>query len=110
VYAPLRKQVFISLPQLNFAIGELIEQHNQKLFQGRSYSRRQVFEEQEKDFLKPLPTTAYQLKYYQQAKVQKNGPSTRPRLGSAMCCCQPTNIITRFPIATSVSRSNSFTL
>jgi len=72
VYAPLRKRVFTSLPQLNFAISELIEQHNQKLFQRRSYSRRQVFEEQEKAFLKTLPTTAYQLKHYQQVKVQKN--------------------------------------
>ncbi len=107
VYAPLRKRVFTSLQELSFAISELVEQHNQKLFQGRSYSRRQVFEEQEKAFLKPLPATACELKHYQQAKVQKNGPSTRPRLGSAMCCCRPTNTTTRFLTATLARQSNS---
>ncbi len=72
VYAPLRKGVFHSLSELNAAISELVEKHNQTRFQGKEYSRRQLFEEREKTCLKALPTTAYQLKHYYQGKVQKN--------------------------------------
>lgn len=72
VYAPLRKRIFHSLSELNAAINELVEKHNQTRFQGKEYSRRQLFEERERTCLKVLPTTAYQLKHYYQAKVQKN--------------------------------------
>lgn len=72
VYAPLRKRVFHSLAELNAAISELVEKHNQTRFQGKEYSRRQLFEEREKACLKALPVTNYELKHYYQGKVQKN--------------------------------------
>lgn len=43
VYAPLRKRLFRSLEELNLAISELVEKHNQTHFQGKEYSRRQLF-------------------------------------------------------------------
>jgi transposase len=72
VYAPLRKGVFHSLSQLNAAISELVEKHNQTRFQGKEYSRRQLFEERERPALKALPATPYELKHYYRGKVQKN--------------------------------------
>lgn len=72
VYAPLRKRVFHSLSELNVAISELTQKHNQTRFQGKEYSRQQLFEEREKAMLKALPATAYELKHYYQGKVQKN--------------------------------------
>ncbi len=72
VYAPLRKRLFHSLYEFNAAFSELVEKHNQTRFQGKEYSRRQLFEEREKACLKALPDTAYQLKHYYQGKVQKN--------------------------------------
>ena len=46
--------------------------YNQALFQGRDYSRKDLFEKQERACLKPLPIGLYQVKYYKRAKVQKN--------------------------------------
>jgi hypothetical protein len=72
VYAPLRKQVFHCLADLNAAIAQLVENHNQTCFQGRNYSRRQLFEEREKSCLQALPATNFELKRYYQGKVQNN--------------------------------------
>jgi transposase len=72
IFAPLRDQVFFSLPQLNQAIQQLLPAYNQSHFQGRSYSRTNLFEEVEKPLLRPLPNQRYQLREYALAKVQKN--------------------------------------
>jgi len=72
VYAPLRNRTFNSLNELNAAIAELLETHNDALFSRRPESRRQVFEEQEKQLLQPLPSAAFELKYYRKVTVQKN--------------------------------------
>lgn len=72
VYAPLRKQVFHCLEDLNAAITQLVEKHNQTCFQSRDYSRRQLFEEREKSCLSVLPVAHFELKRYYQGKVQKN--------------------------------------
>lgn len=72
VYAPLYDKVFYSLNELNLAIAALVEKHNKMLFQGRDYSRRHTFESIEKQLLKPLPESAFEVKKYQQAKVHFN--------------------------------------
>jgi transposase len=72
VYAPLYDKVFYSLNELNLAIAELVDKHNEMLMQGRDYSRRHTFESLEKQFLKPLPESAFEIKKYQQAKVHPN--------------------------------------
>ena len=73
IYAPLRKSVYHSLNDLNEAIREALEIHNNLLLQGRNYSRRQQFEEVERDVLTPLPVLRYELKKQFHATIMKNG-------------------------------------
>lgn len=79
VYAPLGKTVHHSLNELNEAIHKELEDHNSRLLQGRNYSRRQQFEEVERETLAPLPVLRYELKKQLYATVMKNG---HVRLGS----------------------------
>jgi transposase len=72
VYAPLHDQIFYSLQELNKAIGNLLDKHNDMLFQKKDYSRRQQFLKIEQQSLKPLPTQSFELKKYQKAKVHPN--------------------------------------
>ncbi len=72
VHAPLNNHVFHSLTELNKAILELVDKHNSMLMQGRDYSRRHTFDSVEKQELKPLPNTAFEIKKYQQAIVHPN--------------------------------------
>ena len=72
IYAALRNREFYSLEELNTAIKEELEKYNNLRFQGRDYSRRDLFNETEKSTLKPLPATGYELKEYKMATVQKN--------------------------------------
>lgn len=72
VYAPLRNQTFQRLEELNAAIRPLLDTHNQMCMQGRSHSRRDLFDESEQMQLRPLPATPYLIKYYAGSRVQKN--------------------------------------
>lgn len=72
VYAPLRDQVFHSLAALNAAILKQLEEHHHKPFQKKDYTRYERYISQEKAVLQPLGATAYAMKHYTQAKVQKN--------------------------------------
>lgn len=71
IFAPLRNRVFTSLTDLNEAIAELLEVHNNQSLQKRDESRWNLFE-QEKPYLKPLPQERYELKEYQKARIMKN--------------------------------------
>jgi transposase len=73
VYAPLNKQTYHSLADLNAAIWEALEVHNTQFLKGRNYSRRLQFEEVERHTLTPLPVMRYQFKQHFYAKVIKNG-------------------------------------
>jgi transposase len=73
VYAALRHQTFHSLDELNKALGLALEEHNNALFSNKPYSRRQQFEEIEKQALLPLPPLRYELKKQCYATVAKNG-------------------------------------
>lgn len=72
VFAPLRDCVFFSLKDLNDAIREKLQWHNSLPFQGKEYSRRQLFDESEKQALLPLPQERYHVKEYYLVKVMKN--------------------------------------
>jgi transposase len=72
IYAPLRQHTFYSLEELNAAILRQLAWHNEQLFQGKDYSRKQLFEQEEKPLLGTLPPVAYELKEVCQAKVQTN--------------------------------------
>ena len=72
VFAPLRHQTFHSVPEINKAILELLKTHNEMSFRGREYSRRSLFDEVEKQELKPLPLKRYEIKAYANGTVHKN--------------------------------------
>lgn len=72
IYTALRNREFYSIEELNAAIKEELEKYNNLRFQGRDYSRRDLFNETDKKALKPLPATGYELKEYKMATVQKN--------------------------------------
>lgn len=72
IFARLRNITFFSLQELNDAIWVELERHNNLPFQKRDISRRQLFEEIEKDELRPLPAEHYELKNYQWSRVEFN--------------------------------------
>ena len=72
IYAPLRNRVFYSLEELNEAIWEMLEVHNNKRFQRLDVSRRELFEQVEKAALRPLPKQRYPMKDTKWATVGFN--------------------------------------
>jgi len=69
VIAYLRNQVFFSLTELNQAIVERVAVLNTQPFQGLTYSRDDVFAEDEANTLQPLPATSFELATWKSAKV-----------------------------------------
>lgn len=72
IFAKLRNQTFFSLSELNEAIWEELENLNNTPFQRREMSRRELFNEIEKNELMPLPTERYEIKHFQVSKVEFN--------------------------------------
>lgn len=72
IYAPLRNLTFHTIDELNKEILELLEKHNQTLFQKKDISRRDQFNAIEKDLLRKLPVEPYVSRKYQKAKVHPN--------------------------------------
>jgi transposase len=72
IFAALRDRIFYSLKELNTAIAEQLEHYNAKPMQKLKISRRELFEQTEKDELKPLPQEKYTRKQFKQLKVQFN--------------------------------------
>lgn len=73
IYYPMRNMTFFTLEDLNKEIERLLISYNNLLLQRKELSRKELFITTEKSYLKPLPTTAYELKDYCRAKVQKIG-------------------------------------
>jgi len=73
IYVKIKAKYHYSLEQLNAAIREELERHNNAPMRGRNYSRRQQFDEIEKNALMPLAPLRYEMKKYQYATVAKNG-------------------------------------
>lgn len=65
--------VFFSVFELNKEIKRLLKDYNNILFQRKESSRRELFQSIERSQLKALPETAYEMKEYRRAKVQKMG-------------------------------------
>ncbi|AOV15727.1 transposase [Acidihalobacter aeolianus] len=59
ILARLRHHRFFSLAELNRAIAALLPELNERLFQGRTESRRDLFESLDRPALRPLPGEAY---------------------------------------------------
>ena len=71
ILAALRNQQFLSLHELNQAIFEKLGDFNNKPFQKKEGSRATLFAE-EKPFLMPLPTMAFEFATWKIATVQYN--------------------------------------
>lgn len=72
IYPVVRQQEHAELEALNGAILQALEAHNNRWFQSRTYSRRQLFEEIERPALQPLPVFRYGIKSKRVATVMKN--------------------------------------
>lgn len=72
IFAPLRHRTFFTLKELNEAIREQLECHNEAKFQGKEYSRRELFDEIEYKELTPLPPARFEIRHTVLAKVYKN--------------------------------------
>ena len=72
IYAPLRNEIFFSLEELNQAISELLDKHNNTDFQQEKISRKEKFEQSEKEKLKALASDRFEIKYYKYVTVMKN--------------------------------------
>jgi transposase len=72
ISARLRGQVFHSLAEVNAAMRELLEAHNNRSFSRLPYSRRQLFEQTDRSALQPLPTEPFLMKAFCEATVGVN--------------------------------------
>lgn len=73
IYANLPDELKGSNEELNAAMWEELETLNTKTLTGKSYSRRQQFEEMERSTLHPLPQLRFELRKMTQVTVMKNG-------------------------------------
>lgn len=72
IFAPLDKKVFFTLESLNEAIWEKLEEYNATPLTNRESSRKELFEEFEKEALSPLPPARYDMRYSNPGTVHKN--------------------------------------
>lgn len=72
IFAPLRNKTFYSLGEMNQAIGEKLEEYNQKAFNKQDHSRLDWFVEQDKPVMNPLPTEVFLIKKYRDLTVGHN--------------------------------------
>lgn len=73
IYPLLEDKDRQSLEALNKAIWSALDLHNGTVLTGRTYSRREQFEDIEKAMLKPLPLVPYELHHRLTLTVQRNG-------------------------------------
>ena len=69
ILAPLREQKFFSVSEANEAIAELLTQLNDKVMKGPKLSRRQLFEQEDKPAMRPLPASRYTYAEWKRCKV-----------------------------------------
>lgn len=68
--ASLRNRKFFSFADLNQAIQEKLTELHEKPFQKKQGSRLTAFEEEEKEFLMPLPASPYETAIWSEATIQ----------------------------------------
>ncbi len=72
IYGTVKERVYSSLELINQSIGAALEEHNNRLLKNRPFSRRQLFEETERQTLHPLAGHRYELKHRVIVTVMKN--------------------------------------
>ncbi|KAA6306966.1 hypothetical protein EZS27_041368 [termite gut metagenome] len=73
IYPKLEGRTFHDLTSINAVIRVALERHNNTPFSGRNYSRREQFEEIERDALGALNPIRYEIKKQALITVMKNG-------------------------------------
>jgi transposase len=73
IYTNLPKETIPTLSELNKNIFELLEKHNTSVFKGRTYSRREQYNELEKHMMQPLPEKRFEMRNQLVLTVMKNG-------------------------------------
>ncbi|MBL0340808.1 MAG: IS21 family transposase [Bacteroidetes bacterium] len=73
IYTNLHGREFTSIVDLNQAILLLLENHNTTPFHGRTYSRKEQFDEMEKQTLQPLHPMRFEMRQTTIVTVMKNG-------------------------------------
>ena len=69
ILARLRNRTFFTLPDLNQAIRELLDELNQRPMKHLGRSRRELFETLDQPALKPLPEQPYEFAIWKRARV-----------------------------------------
>ena len=73
IFYPLNELTFYNLQDLNAAIRDKLDDHNNKLFQQHPYSRRELFGQEEKHLLERLPSERSERRTYREGRVNKDG-------------------------------------
>ena len=109
IYAPMRKQVFHSLEELNRHIRIHLDKLNDKPYKNSPESRRDIFTRLEQPVLKPLPPEPFRVRKGKQVTVQQNYAIELPDNGHYytvpytyvgckvwVCACRPGNYLVGF--------------
>lgn len=72
IFSVIRDRVFFNLPELNIALRELLENYNAINFTGKDHSRKDLYDQIEKQALVPLPNGLYEFKTYACVTVLKS--------------------------------------
>lgn len=72
IIAALRNYHFFSLEEAKSAVAEKLEELNSRSFQKRVGSRRLAYENEEKEFMQPLPKGSFEPAVWSTAKVQND--------------------------------------
>lgn len=72
ILAALRNEHFFSIEEAKERVAEKLEELNRRPFKKRIGNRRLAFENEEKEFMQPLPKTAFEPAVWSTAKVQND--------------------------------------
>jgi transposase len=72
IIAALRNQTYFSVGELNGDIAKKLNDYNERPFQKRPGSRKNVFMEEERDLMLPLPVVPYEIATWKKAMVAFN--------------------------------------
>ena len=72
ILAAIRNDHFFSLEEARAKVAEKLEDLNNKPFQKRPGSRRSAYENEEKEFMQPLPPSPYEPAVWATAKIQND--------------------------------------
>ncbi|MCI5648335.1 MAG: IS21 family transposase [Lachnospiraceae bacterium] len=72
ILAAIRNYHFFSLEEAKLVVAEKLEELNDRPFQKRVGSRRSAYENEEKEFMQPLPNAPYEPAVWATAKIQND--------------------------------------